>query len=164
MSQSGLRAVHTARPCSTSRWQKSFDFSGGRTARSAFSMRTGSLSLSTRPSRFESRMQCVSVTMAGFPKTSPAENEIGAFAPHAGERQEIVHIVRHLAAVDLRDALRLPDEIARLAMVKAAGADELFDLADVRRRHGLHGREAREERGRDEIHAPARAAARRPVR
>ena len=82
-----------------------------------------------------------------------AENEIGALAPHAGERQEIVHIVRHLAAVDLRDALRLPDEIARLAVVKAAGADELFDLADVRRRHGLHGREAREERGRDEIHA-----------
>ena len=46
-----------------------------------------------------------------------AENEIGAFAPYAGERQEIVHIVRHLAAVDLRDALRLPDEIARLAVV-----------------------------------------------
>ena len=89
---------------------------------------------------------------AGLPEYV-AENEIGAFAPDAGERQEIVHIVRHGAAVHLAQPLRLPDEIARLAVVKAAGFYVLLHLADVGLRHGLYGWEARKERGRDEIHA-----------
>ena len=66
LSQRGLLAGHTALPWITSRWQKSEDFSGGRSSRRACSILAGSLSLSTRPIRFESRMQWVSTTTEGL--------------------------------------------------------------------------------------------------
>lgn len=47
-----------------------------------------------------------------------AENEIGALAPHAGERQEIVHVVRHLAAVLGEQHLGAGDDVARLGVEK----------------------------------------------
>ena len=53
--------MQTALPCSTSRWQKSDDSSGGRIARSCVSTFAGSLP-SESPRRFVMRMQCVSQT------------------------------------------------------------------------------------------------------
>ena len=52
-------------PCGAlaSMWQKSELFSGGRHLRSSASIFTGSLRSSTRPRRFEMRMQCVSTTV-----------------------------------------------------------------------------------------------------
>ena len=69
--QLGLRASQTARPCITRRWQKSLPSSGGTIFHRAISTRRGSLMPSTRPMRLTSRMQWVSVTMAGLPNTSP---------------------------------------------------------------------------------------------
>ena len=70
--QFGLRASHTARPCRTMQWQKSDECSGGRIFRSSISILTGSFKLSTSPSRFEMRMQCVSTTVEpGTLNTSP---------------------------------------------------------------------------------------------
>ena len=64
--------MHTARPWSTIRWQKSLDSSGGRTARSWVSVLTGSLVPSVRPSRPVIRMQWVSATTTpGVRYTSP---------------------------------------------------------------------------------------------
>ena len=71
LSHSGLRAMQTALPCKTKRWQRSFPSSGGMIFQSSFSTLPGSLMSSTRPIRLESLMQCVSVTIAGSPKTSP---------------------------------------------------------------------------------------------
>ena len=62
LSQRGLRAVQTARPWSTMRWQKSLDFSGGRQSRSCFSTCRGSLLPSVSPRRPVMRMQWVSQT------------------------------------------------------------------------------------------------------
>ena len=45
--------------------------SGGMIFHNSISTFFGSLIWSTRPIRLHRRMQCVSVTMAGFPKTSP---------------------------------------------------------------------------------------------
>ena len=68
----GLARVDTVRPCSTRQWQKSEDFSGGRSLRSAISIFTGSFTSSTSPIRFESRMQWVSTTVEpGTRYTSP---------------------------------------------------------------------------------------------
>ena len=55
------RAMQTARPWRTMRWQKSDDSSGGRIARSCVSTFAGSLP-SESPRRFVMRMQCVSQT------------------------------------------------------------------------------------------------------
>ena len=50
---------------------------------SAFSTFAGSLMSSTRPIRLHSRMQCVSVTIAGFPNTSPM-TRLALFRPTPG--------------------------------------------------------------------------------
>ena len=72
LGQSGLRAIHTARPWSTIRWQKSLDSSGGRMGRSCSSTLAGSLVPSVRPSRPVMRMQWVSATTTpGVWYTSP---------------------------------------------------------------------------------------------
>ena len=71
-SQSGfVLALHTALPWYTRRWQKSLPSSGGTNFQRAISTFFGSLMLSTNPIRFTRRIQWVSVTMAGFPNTSP---------------------------------------------------------------------------------------------
>ena len=54
--------MHSARPCSTIRWQKSLDSSGGMTFRSCCSTFRGSLLPSVMPSRPVMRMQWVSQT------------------------------------------------------------------------------------------------------
>ena len=72
LSQYGfVLAVHTSRPWYTRRWQKSLPSSGGMIFHRAISTFFGSLIPSTSPIRLQSRMQCVSVTIAGLPKTSP---------------------------------------------------------------------------------------------
>ena len=74
MGQSGLRAIHTARPGSTIRWQKSLDSSGGRVGRSCSSTLAGSLVPSVRPSRPVMRMQWVSAT------TTPVRDRANQFS------------------------------------------------------------------------------------
>lgn len=118
----GLRAVHTARPCSTSRWQKSDDSSGGRILRSAVSILTGSFSPSTRPIRFESRMP-VRVHDHGGLVVHVAKNEIGRFAPTPGQGSEGPHRVWHAAAVFRDELARTQDDVPCLRPVKAAGMD-----------------------------------------
>ena len=71
-SQSGfVLALQTALPWNTRRWQKSLPSFGGISFQRAISTFLGSFMPSTNPIRFTRRMQWVSVTMAGFPNTSP---------------------------------------------------------------------------------------------
>lgn len=70
-SHSGLRALQTARPCITKRWHRSLPSSGGMIFHRAISTFCGSLMPSTSPILLHSRMQWVSVTMAGLQNTSP---------------------------------------------------------------------------------------------
>ena len=65
-SHSGLRALQTARPCITKRWHRSLPSSGGMIFHRAISTFCGSLMPSTSPILLHSRMQWVSVTMAGL--------------------------------------------------------------------------------------------------
>ena len=64
-------AVQTSRPWYTSRWQNPLPSSGGISFHRAISTFFGSFILSTSPILFTKRMQWVSVTIAGFPNTSP---------------------------------------------------------------------------------------------
>ena len=52
-----------------------------------------------------------------------AKDEIGRFAPDAGQGSEGLHGVRHAAAVFRDELARAQDDIPRLCAVKAAGMD-----------------------------------------
>lgn len=81
-----------------------------------------------------------------------AQQQIGGFPPHAGQAQQLLHGAGNFSAVVRQQHLTGEDDIPRLVLVKAAGADVVFHIGDIRRRHGFQGGVGGKESGGHQIH------------
>ena len=122
----GARRADGARPCSTMRWQKSELFLRREDARSAASIFGGSL-VSTKPMRFESRMQCVSTTTAPGARKTSLRMRFASVAD-TGQGPAALPCCPGPSAVLCQQRLRTGDDVPRLRMEEAAGAYVLFHL------------------------------------
>ena len=86
-----------------------------------------------------------------------AENQICRFPADPGQRGQLLHSPRQLAAVFLEQNVCAGDDVPRLRAVESAGVDVSLDLLDVRGGEGLKRREALEQRGGYLVHALVRA-------
>ena len=82
-----------------------------------------------------------------------AENQICRFPADPGQRGQLLHSPRQLAAVFLEQNVCAGDDVPRLRAVESAGVDVSLDLLDVRGGEGLKRRELLIERRRDHVHA-----------
>ena len=81
-----------------------------------------------------------------------AQQEVRGLAPDAGDLQQLLHGPRDPAAEIRQKHLTAQHDIPGLVLVKSAGADEIFHIRNVRRRHGLQGRVGGKQGGGHQIH------------
>ena len=79
-------------------------------------------------------------------------DEVGRLASHPGQAQQVVHPGGHLPPVLLQQHPGGADDVPGLAVVKAAGADELLHLLHRALCEGLQGGEPGVEGGGDLVH------------
>ena len=65
------------------------------------------------------------------------QKQIGGFPSHAGQLQQVIHIVRHLAVEVGKQHLGGQNNVSCLVAVKTAGMDKLFHVRDVSLRKGF---------------------------
>ena len=65
-------------------------------------------------------------------------NQVGAFAPHAGQGEQSVKVIRHLAAVLVPQLAHTGRNIPRLAAAQPAGAHNRLNVGRVGFGQGLH--------------------------
>ena len=73
-----------------------------------------------------------------------AKQKICRLAPYAGKGQKLFHCAGHPAAEFFPQRLTGEDNIARLVLIKPAGADVFLDLRDIRVGKCIERREAGE--------------------
>ena len=71
-----------------------------------------------------------------------AQQQIGGFPPHAGKAQQLLHGAGNFSAVVRQQHLTGKDDIPRLVLVEAAGADVVFHIRHGFQR-GVGGKEGR---------------------
>lgn len=91
-----------------------------------------------------------------------AQQQVCRLASDAREGQKRLHRVGHFAVIEVAEHLARQHDVARLVLVKSARMHQRLDLGDVGVGKGIERRKAREQRGRDEVHAGVGTLRRKP--
>ena len=91
-----------------------------------------------------------------------AQHQIGGLAPHTGQGQQILHIVRHPAAEPLQQLLRRAHDVPGLGSPESTGVDILPHLVHIGGGKGLQRGVTGKQRWRHQIHPRVGALGRQP--
>ena len=93
------------------------------------------------------------VADVAVPAVDVAQDQVGSLAAHAGQGEQVVHIVRDFAAEALQQHLRGGHDVTGLGTPEAAGLDVCTHLVHIGGGEGLQRGIAGKQGGRDHIYA-----------